>query len=388
MDSLPKYLNSPETAVYNKRGSPLRASTRQNNQRVKAKLFMLLRVIWIFWLCISMELPILSQPSATALTPAHAKLLRGLVGRNGKVILVFDSDTAGIRAAERSIEIFSKEYVNAYILVLPEGNDPDSFLFEHGSDAFSSVSTGAMSTVLFPDRNRDKNVMGSPWTEKIRVISELKSYLAAIEDPVARSLYVKELSERIDVDEAAVMEKIHESSSAGQKRTRSLHHGYPSEKTEIDMPEISKQDRMESLIVSMMFQFPSMIQEIRQRRLIDLFESKPLKLIARTILENDERQEGYGFLLSKISDDGIRSLAASLAISEISWVEYGAMKFLSQFERSRNRRKNVLPQDIKAAETANDQDTLLRLLKAGDRQKEEILAVLKTEGKVGKKAAP
>ncbi len=360
-DSLPKYLNSPETVVYNKRASLYGIDRAKQKAREDEVVY----VVEGYLDLLAMSQHGITNSVATlgtALTPAHAKLLRGLVGRSGKVILVFDSDAAGIRAAERSIEVFSNEYVNAYILVLPEGHDPDSFLFEHGAEAFSSASAGAMDTISFLIEMAIKR-HGLSLDGKIRIISDLKAPLAAIDDRVTKSLYIKALSEKIDVDETAVMEKIHESSPGGSRQIRHTRRDYHSEDSRINIPVMSKQDRMESQIVSMMFQSPSMVQEVRQRRLIDLFENRPLKSIAQTILESGEPREESGVLLNKIEDDGIRALAASLAINENSWVENGCMKLLAQFEKSRNRHKNSLLKDIKAAEAANDQETLLRLLK-------------------------
>jgi len=375
-NSLPKYLNSPETAVYNKRGSLYGIDKAKQSARETEIIYVVEGYLDLLAMCqhgITNSVATLG----TALTPAHVKLLRGLVGRNGKVILVFDSDTAGIRAAERSIEVFAREYVNAYILVLPEGHDPDSFLFEYGSESFSSASAAAMSTVSFLIETAIKR-HGLSLDGKIRIISELKTPLASIEDHVAKSLYIKLLSEKISVDEAAVMEKIRESSPAAMKSNRDPRHIYPPEATDAGLPLISKQDRMESQIVTMMFQLPSVIEKVRQRRLVDLFENKSLKLIARTILDSDGGQDRSGILLSKIKDDGIRALAASLAMGEDCRDEHTCVKrcmsLLSQFEKSRSRRKkNILLQDIIAAEAAKDQDTLDRTLDRFLKEKQDIV---------------
>lgn len=366
-DSLPKYLNSPETLVYNKRGSLYGIDkAKQPSRELEA-----IHVVEGYLDLLAMHQHGITNSVATlgtALTSTHAKLLRGLVGRNGKVILVFDSDAAGIHAAERSIDIFAKEYVTACVLVLPEGHDPDSFLFECGPEAFLSASAEALSAILFLIEMAIKR-HGLSLEGKIRIIDELKAPLAATEDPVARSLYVKSLSERIHIDEAAVMEKIHESFRMASTSPRYSQRGSSSETTGVGSPLVWKRDRMESRIVSMMFQVPPMIQAVRQRRLIDLFTNASLKLIARTILENTEEKGGSGILLSKISDDGIRSLAASLAIGEEHWDERGCMKLLFQFEKSRINHKNALLKDIKAAEAADDQDALLQLL----RKKQDIV---------------
>jgi DNA primase len=364
-DALPKYLNSPETPIYNKGRSLYGIDQAKQPARENECVYIVEGYLDLIAMA-QHDIRNTVATLGTALTGEHVRLLRGLVGSKGKVVLVFDSDNAGIKAAERSIEVFAKEYMDAYILVLEEGHDPDSFLFEYGAERFQNAAENALSTVSFLIESAVKRHGLSP-EGKIRIISDVQKPLSAIEDPVARSLYVKSVCERIDVDENAVMEKIGElkrqtGKPEGVMKNQPRHGNMPPE-TDVDLRDLSREARMESRIVSMMLQFPSMIEEVRIRGLVEMFENRTLKMICQTILGYPpEAGLSPAAMFSRIESEKLRAFAASLAIGDESWDEGGCMKLLSQFETSRARRSRSLLRDIKAAESSDDPEALKRLL--------------------------
>ena len=145
-DSLPKYLNSPETPVYNKRKSLYGLHEAKGRCRESQTVY----VVEGYFDLLALHQHGFRDSVATlgtAITPDHVKILRGFVGKDGKLILVYDSDAAGIKAAQRSIEVFEKGFVNARILVLPAGQDPDSFLFEFGAESLLNAAAQALSII-------------------------------------------------------------------------------------------------------------------------------------------------------------------------------------------------------------------------------------------------
>jgi DNA primase len=257
--------------------------------------------------------------------------------------------------------------MDAYILVVEEGPDPDSFLFEYGTESFQKAAENALSAVSFLIESAVKRHGLSP-EGKIRIISDLQKPLSDIDDPVARSLYVKTVCERIDVDETAVMEKIGEAKHLTAKplahQGNDRRDGNMKTEDRLDLRHITREARMESRIVSMMLQFPSMMEEVRMRGLVEKFENRTLQGIARTVLGDPAGSDlSPAAMLSKIESDELRAYAASLAVGDESWDEGGCMKLLSQFEKSRTRRNRSLLQDIKAAEASDDPEALDRLLK-------------------------
>ena len=203
-----KYLNSPETPVYNKSSSLYGLNKAKDKLREYKTVFI---VEGYFDLLALQQHDIINSVATlgTSLTAEHVRLIRGYIGKTGKVILVYDSDDAGLKAAYRSIEIFDKGYVDAKIMVLPDGYDPDSYLFKFGKKSFMDEYKRAKSIMAFLiDFSEKKH--GNSIEGKIQIISDMKKPLSAINDSVARSLYVKELAERLGIDESAVLEKVRE----------------------------------------------------------------------------------------------------------------------------------------------------------------------------------
>ncbi|MDL1963798.1 MAG: DNA primase [Deltaproteobacteria bacterium] len=367
-DSLPKYLNSPETYVYNKSRSLYGLHIAKEHCRASETVYI---VEGYFDLLALHQHGILNSVATlgTSLTQEHVRILRGFVGKNGRFVLVYDSDAAGIKAAERSIKVFDKEYVNAQILVLPEGYDPDSYLFEFGYKSFMDAASEAQGIILFLIDSAVKKY-GLSIEGKIRIISDMKQPLAYINDSVERSLYIKKLAEIIGIDELAILEKVRTiSGNKSIKPNKDL-----SDKTQ-DRNLILKGDRHERKIIAMMLQFPEILPEIISRNILDHFEDEFLKLIGQLVLKQGEHKDvrdklhdvstrGNGMvsdIVNSIDDREKRSIVASLSIGEDKWGREGCLKLLSQFELFRNRQKKTLLQKIKAAEDCNDHELLLEL---------------------------
>ncbi len=367
-DSLPKYLNSPETYVYNKSRSLYGLHIAKEHCRASETVYI---VEGYFDLLALHQHGILNSVATlgTSLTQGHVRILRGFVGKNGRFVLVYDSDAAGIKAAERSIKVFDKEYVNAQILVLPKGYDPDSYLFEFGYKSFMDAVSEAKGIILFLIDSAVKKY-GLSIEGKIRIISDMKQPLAHINDSVERSLYIKKLAEIIGIDEVSILEKVRTiSGNKSIKPNKDL-----SDKTQ-DRNPVLKGDRHERKIIAMMLQFPEILPEIISRNILDHFEDESLKLIGQIVLKQGEHEnvrdelhdvsprgnEMVSDIVNSIDDREKRSIVASLSIGEDKWGREGCLKLLSQFELFRNRQKKTLLQKIKAAEECNDHELLLEL---------------------------
>ena len=359
-DGMPKYLNTPETPIYHKGRSLYGIDQAKQPARENELVY----IVEGYLDLIAMHQHGVRNSVATlgtALTSEHARMIRGLVGKRGRVVLVFDSDNAGVKAAERSIEVFDKEYMDAYILVLEEGHDPDSFLNEYGVERFRSDAQKAKSALSFLIDNSIKRHGLTP-EGKMHIISDLKKPIASLDDPLAQALYIRTLSDLIGIDENAVKEKIDgEKSGIGNAGRTSIKD--PLKAGDIGDQQTSNRTRMESRIVSMMFQVPNMIEEIGKRGLIRLFENKKLQSIGMALIEKNTDMDNGATRLSHIEPEELRSMAASLAVSDEIWDEKGCMMLLQQFESGRKRSDRSLIHDIKAAEAADDPEALDRLLR-------------------------
>ncbi|RLB90675.1 MAG: DNA primase, partial [Deltaproteobacteria bacterium] len=119
-NSLPKYLNSPETPVYHKRSILYGLHANKEMCRKAGSVFIVEGYFDLLSLyCHGIKNVVATL--GTALTQEHLRILKGYAR---EFILVFDSDNAGIKAAERSLSLFAEEKANIRIVILPEGRDP------------------------------------------------------------------------------------------------------------------------------------------------------------------------------------------------------------------------------------------------------------------------
>ncbi len=370
-DSLPKYLNSPETPVYNKSRSLYGLHLAKKKCREDERVY----IVEGYFDLLALHQHGLQNSVATlgtSLTPEHVQLLKGFVGKDGGVILVFDSDDAGIKASQRSIEVFDKAYINAQIVVLPDGYDPDSYLFEFGIESFLELVSRAKGIIPFLMDSAVKK-HGLSIEGKIRVISEMKEPLGSITDNVRRSLYIKELAECINIDEFAVLEKIRKISLRNRNRAKRPtwpNTGFGLGRHKMSVPDKAQEnifqgkwDKLERQIIAMMLQFPQILSEINERNILDFFENNALKSIGQLLLKHkDESEMQLSDIINLIEKKEQRNIVASLAIEENIWDHDACIGVIIRFESIRRKNVKKLLEKIKAAEKDNDLELLAKLL--------------------------
>lgn len=199
-DGQPKYLNSPETALYSK-GRMLYGLDRARPAAARAGYLV---VVEGYFDAIAPHQAGYSQVVATlgtALTAAHLTILRRLVP---KVVLLFDPDPAGVSATLRTVELFVEHGVDASVATLPAGDDPDSFLHRFGLPAFEERIAAAQPLLSFAV---ERALACTPHTEidgKKAVIRALAPTLRAVQSRMELDHYVRLLAQRLDVSEASL----------------------------------------------------------------------------------------------------------------------------------------------------------------------------------------
>jgi DNA primase len=367
-DGLPKYLNSPESRIYNKSRSLYGIDKARQEARKSGTVFL----VEGYFDALALHLYGITNAVATlgtSLTGDHVQLLKGLVGPSGRVTLVYDSDQAGIKAARRSIPIFEQGFLEARILILPQGYDPDDYLREHGPDDFLKAAEKAsgMMTFLIDSAIQQH---GLTLEGKVKVVAEVLESLAAVQDNIARTLNIKQLAERLDIDETAILEKVRQTVNMAPRPAHDTGAGQGTVRGTLDDGR-----RLEERILAMMMRFPSIIPDVVGRNLLDYFSNDKLRTIGRLIIQQaDSEDNRVDDLVSQIEDPHYRNLMTKLAIDEHQWDRQGCERLLNQLE-SRNRRRaiNDLQRRIEAAEKDNDMDLLCDLLRMKQAQAEKGL---------------
>jgi len=277
--------------------------------------------------------------------------------------------------------------VNANIMLLPSGHDPDSYLFEFGYESFFDIAKSAKSLISFLiDALIEK--YGLTVEGKIRVISEMRETLASIDDSVARSLYIKELAERVGIEETAVLEKVRELSFRNRSSTKKdafsnnefvrNHRKNGFQKADKRKSFHGRWVKLEQQIISMMLQFPPILSEIGERGILDLFDDSRLKAIGDLILAQQDCSDiNIVDVINLIEDNEEKGIVASMAFGENKWDYDGCLNILNRFESIRNKKENDLIHKIKEAEENNDLELLSKLL-----SKKQKMAVLSEKKKM------
>jgi len=356
-DSLPKYLNSPETPVYDKRRSLYGLHLAKSDCRTKDHAYITEGYIDVLALH-RHGIRNAVATLGTALSREHLRLLKGYAS---KVTLVYDSDQAGIKAAQRSIDIFGKEHIEARILILPSGHDPDSFLSEFGAEAFLVEVKKARSMMEFLlDRAVEK--YGLSPEGKSAVLSEMNEYIASVADDVARALHIKILSERIGVDEEMILEKVRSEKREVRNEKGEVRNEDNSQFSLLN-PHL-KENRLERRMIAMLLGFPDILSHVRDQQLLEIFEDARLKTIGQVILNAPNYSGDISEIIGRIEDPEDRSLTISLVMEEESWNYEDCLKLISQFNAGRGRRnKYTLLNEIKKAEAGKDEKLLFELLR-------------------------
>jgi DNA primase len=196
--SQPKYMNSPETEVYQK-GKHLYAMNFAKGacakQIILAEGYM--DVISLHQSGIINAV----APLGTALTDNQGKLLKKY---SEEIILSFDSDSAGQAAALRSLDLLNDIGCNVKVLSIPSGKDPDEFIKAYGVDEFKRLVNNAKTLLDFKLGVLDNKIDTSTDDGKVKFIDNAVLILDKIDNNVERELYVKRLSKEFGVSEQSI----------------------------------------------------------------------------------------------------------------------------------------------------------------------------------------
>jgi len=193
-----KYMNSPETKIYNKSDILYGFDISKDHIRKKEYSIIVEGYTDFLRLFVSGFTNVVAG-SGTALTQGHAKVLKRFTK---KVMLCYDGDAAGQKATIRAGFIFLKAGFDVNVIVLPKKDDPDSFLVEHGPDAFTEKIENAPDFLRFI-LNRNKKKLQSP-VEKSEFIENIVKEISEIEDSVVRDFIVKNLAESMSINEERI----------------------------------------------------------------------------------------------------------------------------------------------------------------------------------------
>ena len=213
----PKYLNSPETEVYHK------SKVLYGLFQAKAAIRKLDECFLVegYTDVISMHqggIEHVVASSGTALTEDQIKLVRRYTPN---ITLVYDGDNAGMKAALRGVDLILEQEMNVSIVVLPDQEDPDSFVRKKGGDGFQAfVQEHKKDFITFKASLLSEEAGRDPY-KKAAVIKDIVESITRVKDGIKRAVFFRECSRLLDVDEQVLISEynkfIYSSKQKGQQ---------------------------------------------------------------------------------------------------------------------------------------------------------------------------
>lgn len=198
----PKYLNSPETVVFNKS----RTLYGMNFAKAARKKEIILVEGYMDMISIYQAgFPNVVAGLGTAFNNDHARTLRKLAD---SVILLYDSDEAGTRAALRAIPVLVNNGFDVKVTQVNGAKDADEFIKKYGAEAFGKLIVDAVSHITFRIGCAGKNYNLENADHRVRFAEEAAKILADVANDIERDVYTKETAAVCGIDEAALRSRI------------------------------------------------------------------------------------------------------------------------------------------------------------------------------------
>ena len=251
-DKAPKYINSPETDIYNK-SQVLYGMYLAKNAIAKIDECYLVEgymdVISLFQHGIENVV----ASSGTSLTIEQVRLIKRYT-RN--ITILYDGDKAGIKAANRGLEMILEEDMNVKIVLFQANEDPDSLIQKEGTQFFQDyISKKAQDFILFKTQLHLEEAKNDP-VKKASLVSEIVDTISKVPDNIKRSIFIQQCSEMLGVSESILVNETNKRRRTIYKKQQDAQEKHASnsadfdiylDKNQIDIQE-KQLDRIDPLI--------------------------------------------------------------------------------------------------------------------------------------------
>lgn len=288
----------------------------------------------------------------TALTDSHIKLLKRFTG---SIVLAFDSDDAGRKAAIKSLPLFLQNGISPRMIELPSGTDPDSFIHREGESSFRTLIERSLPLVqCFIVRALQKrnpaNIGGT-----LTAIRETVPVLSLLKDNTERNLYIQKVAQDLNVPEQIIRAEL---SAAG-------HPAPEAACPPADLP--AGRDLAEELLLQVMLLHPDLIPRVRESRILPHLKDPELKRIALCLVElfDAKRPTEADSLINSVEDQNLKNIVSRLVMKGECIVDpmkalTGSMQKIKAADIEREIR--LVNNKIREAEAGNDVSAIQHFL--------------------------
>jgi len=352
----PKYVNSPETPIFQK-GRVLFALDKAKRSIVEDKFAVLCEGQIDTIACHEVGITNVVAPQGTALTEQHARILKRYAE---EVVLMYDADEAGQNAIVRSAEPLWEAGMAMRVAVIPAGHDPDSFIKAEGGAKLQELIAGGESFFAYLLKRLSRQHDPNTERGKLQIVRQMAEWLVRIPSPVLLATYAQQTAQRLEVPEDAIRQEL-------RKLQRNRRSATPHQQTEEEVTiETTPNLPAETLLLQLMLTDVRLVDLALERLETDwLTTSVAGAVICRVLkLHSTGKWDGPHTLMNAPADAAEERLVSELLAKTMpgTALEAAAGDCLATLARTHVERQL---HDLRARQrqtdlTADDHDKLLR----------------------------
>ena len=301
----PKYLNSSETLLYQK-GETLFGIDQAKHAIRRKNQVILVEGYFDQMRAVQHGIDHVVATCGTALTAKQAGILRN---HAEPAILAFDSDPAGRSAAGKGFDILLEHGLNVKIVVLPEGQDPDSFIHEQGTEKFLEKIRCAKPFIESYIDALVQETPGKTPADRVKMANQLLPLLAKIQNNVERTAWLEKFTDITGIDDLAFLKELKKAFSQNQTRLAET------ENDSVSLLNLEK--HLVQLILSDEETACAILQELDPGE----FSDPALRTIAQTCRQKIDAGEDLRLdqLLDQTEDPGIKNILSRLGLEPLEF---------------------------------------------------------------------
>lgn len=275
----PKYLNSPETEIYHKSNVLYGLFQAKNAIRREGFAYLVEGYTDVISLNQS-DIDNVVASSGTALTEEQIKLIRRF---SENVTVLYDGDAAGIKAALRGIDLVLKAGLNVRIVLLPDGEDPDSFSKKMGSTELRQYLVQHTKDFISFKIDLYVTESGNDPIRKAEAIREIVTSISFIPDPIKRSVYLQETAQLLKIPEPVLITELNKILISERKKSQ-------------EAPRDEVKPIPEPLTE------PQPLGKLDVTTMVQLQERESIRLLLNYAENNYDQQRLVDFMVSELED--------------------------------------------------------------------------------------
>lgn len=362
-----KYLNSPETEIYHK--SKILYGVFQSKQAIIRQNDCLLVEGYTDVISLHQAgIENVVASSGTALTADQIRLIKRLTPN---ITLIYDGDKAGIKASFRGIDLILEQELNVKVLLLPDGEDPDSFAMKHSSEEIETyIKENSTDFIRFKANVLLEDAQNDP-IKKSELIRDIIDSISLIPNVIQRELYIQETSKLMEVREEVLFKEL-------EQKLRKKQNDYTDKrKTEAQAPamqvdrtvkvEINPREIVEEEIIRLIMQYGDIIVDLTDDK-GEHYQSTVIEEIISHFKENDLdlKNELYQSILEDVKlgyeEQELRTGDFFIRLFQPEKTEFATGSMMEKYTISENWQKRmniyVRPREENVAKDMSD--TILR----------------------------